>query len=216
MSGSYDIAFAFDTSKSLSQDAFLRMKTLASYLIGGYQISPAKTRLSFITFGDSVEQALTFADSADVQTVKRYLDRLTRMKGDLNLDLFLEYVVSTAFNPSRVNVGRALVIFTMKSSQNDINDKDRSTLANRLLKRGIKLVVVGIDLTTNDVSGLKAFTENSKDLIPVPNIGLLMEKFGAIERKIVDAVGKSLFDKWFIYIFLTFANIFVVFKSKNF
>ena len=175
----------------------MQMKKLASNLINGYEISLAKTRLSFITFGDSVEQPLSFADSTDSSTVHRYLDdKVTRVKGDRNFDQLSEYVISNVFNPrrgSRAGVGRALVLFTMKPSQNDVDSDDnkaRSTLANRLTKLGVKLVVVGINREdTNDVSGLKPITGNPKNVIPVPNMGLLTENFGRIEKRIIDAVG---------------------------
>ena len=173
------------------------MKKLASNLINGYEVSFAKTRLSFVTFGDSVEQPLTFADSTDSQTVLTNLnDKVTRVKGDRDFDRFSEYVASDVFNPrrgSRAGVGRVLVLFTMKPSQNDIdsdNDKTRSTLADRLSQLGIKLVVVGIDREDeDDVTGLNAITGNPKNVIPVPSTALLMENFGPIEKRIVNAVG---------------------------
>ena len=182
------------------------MKQLGQALVGGYQISPAKTRLSLITFGDSVKQALTFADSPDIQSVERGfnqldLDRRGRVPGELNWKMFSKYADSSLFSAqsgSRAYVRKVVVIFTLKaSSLPSEKNKEQELLKDTLLAKGIKLVVINIDnnVDINDAitpNGLKPIGgDDPKYFIPVQNSGLLMENFGFIEKKIADSLGKS-------------------------
>lgn len=190
MVGSYDIAFAFDTSNQVTSNDFQRMKLITTSLLDGYQLQPTKTRLALVVFGDEIEQDLTFADSASLDYTKQRLNDLARIKGNPRIDKLLKFADTKLFTPSsgsRSNVGRVLVLFTKKASQNGVNGL--STLSKTLQRKGVNVVVVSIDHDpTND--GFKVVTGNPDDVVPVTDIKILKEVFGIVEKKIADAVGE--------------------------
>jgi len=117
---------------------------------------------------------------------------LSRIKGDPRIDKLLEFADTKLFVPtsgSRPNVGKVLIMFTKKSSQNGVNGL--STLSKTLQQKGVNVVVVSIDHDpTDDVDGLKVITGNPDDVVPVTDIQILKEVFGIVEKKIAESVGK--------------------------
>lgn len=176
----------------MTSDDFARMKLFTTSLLDGYQLQPTQTRLSLVVFGDDIKQDLSFADSASLDYTKQRLSDLSRIKGDPRIDKLLEFADTKLFVPtsgSRPNVGKVLIMFTKKSSQNGVNGL--STLSKTLQQKGVNVVVVSIDHDpTDDVDGLKVITGNPDDVVPVTDIQILKEVFGIVEKKIAESVGK--------------------------
>lgn len=159
-------------------------------MLNSYPIKLNQVHVSLLSFGDNVLNQINFRNGDDIVKVKSALQTLPRFNGNRKLDTFLTYVDSVAFTNAeghRANAGKVLVLFTTGKPFGRVNDI--ASLANAMHTKGVKVVVVALNLADTDRKTFELISGDSKNLVPVGKTSDLPDTFGTVEKAVSDAIG---------------------------
>ncbi|XP_071172629.1 cell adhesion molecule DSCAML1-like isoform X2 [Mytilus edulis] len=166
-----DIVFLLDSSGSVGEDNFNKMKQFLVRSISGFTIGPHSTQIGLVTFSPETTQFKlnTFTSSTAVQNG---IKNTPYDNGGTDTHQALRYVGSNSFSTSagdRVNSPDLLVVITDGQSSDSLQTKKE---ADNLKQRGIIIMAIGIGSGVK-MTELLNIASNSSLVIEVNNFNAL-------------------------------------------
>ena len=160
-----DVAFAFDTSQSVSKEVLVMMKKFAKAAVTSHSVSADDSRIGVISYGKSAVTDLTLSDGIISSAVSDAIETLTVVGGPRLMSKAIKEAIDNVFvtkSGGRIGSKKLFVIFTTGVAEG--TDKtDLSEALEKLHKEKVNVVVVAVG------SGMVAadFVSITKDVLKV-------------------------------------------------
>ena len=109
-----DIIFLMDSSFDVDQNTFNRQKSFVKSMVRSLTLSPEKSRVAVIGFGNVPIEVVRFSSSQDVAAITREVDNARKVVGRRNIAKVLEFVASV-FDKARPSVPKVVILLTAGS-----------------------------------------------------------------------------------------------------
>lgn len=109
-----DIIFLMDSSFDVDQNTFNRQKSFVKSMVRSLTLSPKKSRVAVIGFGNVPIEVVRFSSSQDVAAITREVDNARKVVGRRNIAKVLEFVASV-FDKARPSVPKVVILLTAGS-----------------------------------------------------------------------------------------------------
>lgn len=109
-----DIIFLMDSSFDVDQNTFDREKRFVKSMVQSLTLSPEKSRVAVIGFGNIPLEVVRFSSSQDVVAITRALDNARKIVGRRNVAKVLELTASV-LDKARPSVPRVVILLTAGS-----------------------------------------------------------------------------------------------------
>lgn len=109
-----DIIFLMDSSFDVDQNTFDREKRFVKSMVQSLTLSPEKSRVAVIGFGNIPVEVVRFSSSQDVVAITRALDNARKIVGRRNVAKVLELTASV-LDKARPSVPRVVILLTAGS-----------------------------------------------------------------------------------------------------
>ncbi|MCJ8728199.1 hypothetical protein PDJAM_G00001580, partial [Pangasius djambal] len=149
-----DIVFLVDSSGSIGDADFLRMKQFLRTFIMGLDIRPDKVRVGVAQFSKEPQQEFLLGEYADKNDLLEKVDKLTYLRGGTETGKALRFIQNNYFNESKgsrinQNVPQIAVVIT----DGDSTDETK-TPAMQLRRKGVLIFTVGVGAAS--ITGLQS------------------------------------------------------------
>ena len=180
-----NIVFAIDSSSSVNDTMFRRMKKLVKATLGSFKFSPSDSRGAIVSFGSQPQLAVNLYEGTDASKIESTVDRLARIGGMKVLRRVLHMIRTDIFaNPlNKLSSGKRVVILltTGKNSSDSAGELEKAAL--ELRSEGVEVIPVVIG-RESDRKKLDAITGKSTTPVYVNDAQNLPVAFGPLEAKI--------------------------------
>ena len=109
-----DIIFLMDSSFDVDQNTFNRQKSFVKSMVRSLTLSPEKSRVAVIGFGNVPIEVVRFSSSQDVAAITREVDNARKVVGRRNIAKVLEFVASV-LDKARPSVPKVVILLTAGS-----------------------------------------------------------------------------------------------------
>lgn len=109
-----DIIFFMDSSVDVDQNTFNREKNFVKSMVRSLNLSPDKSRVAVISYGDTPVEVVRFSSSQDIAAITTELDNARKVAGRRNIAKALELAASV-LDGARPAVSRVIVFLTAGS-----------------------------------------------------------------------------------------------------
>ena len=109
-----DIIFLMDSSFDVDQNTFNRQKSFVKSMVRSLTLSPKKSRVAVIGFGNVPIEVVRFSSSQDVAAITREVDNARKVVGRRNIAKVLEFVASV-LDKARPSVPKVVILLTAGS-----------------------------------------------------------------------------------------------------
>lgn len=109
-----DIIFLMDSSFDVDQNTFNRQKSFVKSMVRSLTLSPEKSRVAVIGFGNVPIEVVRFSSSQDVAAITREVDNARKVVGRRNIAKVLEFV-SSVLDKARPSVPKVVILLTAGS-----------------------------------------------------------------------------------------------------
>ena len=109
-----DIIFLMDSSFDVDQNTFNRQKSFVKSMVRSLTLSPEKSRVAVIGFGNVPIEVVRFSSSQDVAAITREVDNARKVVGRRNIANVLEFVASV-LDKARPSVPKVVILLTAGS-----------------------------------------------------------------------------------------------------
>ena len=109
-----DIIFLMDSSFDVDQNTFNRQKSFVKSMVRSLTLSPEKSRVAVIGFGNVPIEIVRFSSSQDVAAITREVDNARKVVGRRNIAKVLEFVASV-LDKARPSVPKVVILLTAGS-----------------------------------------------------------------------------------------------------
>ena len=106
-----DVLFVVDSSQSVSKEKFLRELDFVKAFARTLDISPDKSRVGVVTFGNTPTHSIQFEEYTNIQSFSRGVDVVPYIAGPKRLDKALVFA-ARILSKARPNVNKMLVVLT--------------------------------------------------------------------------------------------------------
>ena len=183
-----DMVFAIDSSSSVNDTMFGRMKKLVKATLRSFKISSSDSRGAIVGFGSQPQLANNLYEGTDARTIELTVDRLTRIGGIKGLNRVLRMIRTDIFaNPlNKVSNSKRVVI--LLTTGNNISDSagELEKTALELRSQGVEVIPVVIGRDSGHKK-LDAITGKSTTPVYIDDARNLPLAFGPLEAKIREA-----------------------------
>ena len=189
-----DIVFAIDSSNSVNDTMFRRMKKLVKATLGSFKFSPSDSRGAIVGFGSQPQLANNLYEGTDARTIELTVDRLSKIGGVKGMKRVLRMIRTDIFgNPvyKVSNAKRVVMLFTTGNNTSDSAGELEKT-ALELRSEGVDVIPVVIG-TESDQKKLDAIAGKSATPLFVDDARNLPVALGPLEAKIREAGGMATF-----------------------
>ena len=135
-----DVLFVVDSSQSVSKEKFLRELDFVKAFARTLDISPDKSRVGVVTFGNTPTHSIRFEEYTNIQSFSRGVDVVPYIAGPKRLDKALVFA-ARILSKARPNVKKMLVVLTDGKQPLARDPLDAS--AKPLHQLGVKISVIG-------------------------------------------------------------------------
>ena len=172
-----DIAFLLDSSASIGDHGYQKMKDFVKSVANTFDIGPKRTCAGVIIYGSNAVTALRFADALNNEIFNLEVDRLPYLRGQTRIDKALHLAYSELLSNkggSRKGVAKVIIVLTDGKQSQVPSRIDIQKAVAPLLSAGIRVFAVGIGkgLARDE---LELLVEKKDDAISVPSYDLLTE-----------------------------------------
>ena len=187
-----DITFLIDSSGSIPEDDFIKMKDFVKSIITPVDVQAPYTRIGLATFesSTSVQQTWTF----DRQTALSTLDAIPHTKGGTKLGKALNIVRNEFFNDRRPLANSVLVVLTDGKSSDSVQAN-----ADKLRALGVTIFAIGINQPSNpnaiDQVQLSQIADSSNYMYVTPSFDALNAISKEFTEKICDDPGSEVIQQ---------------------
>lgn len=109
-----DIIFLVDSSFDVDQNTFNRQKSFVKSMVRSLTLSPEKSRVAVIGFGNVPVEEVRFSSSQDVAAITREVGNARKVVGRRNIAKVLEFVASV-LDKARPSVPKVVILLTAGS-----------------------------------------------------------------------------------------------------
>ena len=180
-----DIVFAIDSSSSVNDTMFRKMKKLVKATFGSFKFSPSDSRGAIVSFGSQPQLAVNLYEGTDVSKIESTVDRLSRIGGMKVLRRVLHMIRTDIFaNPlNKLSSGKRVVILltTGKNISETVDELEKAAL--ELRSEGVEAIPIVIG-KESDRKKLDAITGKSTTPVYVDEAPNLPLSLGPLEAKI--------------------------------
>ena len=166
-----DIAFLLDSSGSIGERSYQKMKDFVKKVADAFVIGPSTTCAGVIIFGSSATTAVRFADATNNTVFNAAVDALPYMRGETRIDKALQLASAELLNhPSgaRVGVAKVVIVLTDGGQSKAPYAMNIQKAVAPLLSAGIRIFAVGIGKDVDD-RHLRLMVDDKDDAIMVPS-----------------------------------------------
>lgn len=103
-----------DSSTTVDQNTFSREKSFVTSMVRSLNLSPEKTRVAVISFGDAPVEVVGFSSSQDLAAITSKVDNARKVAGRRDIAEALESAASL-LEESRPSVSKVIVLLTAGS-----------------------------------------------------------------------------------------------------
>ena len=103
-----------DSSFDVDQNTFNRQKSFVKSMVRSLTLSPKKSRVAVIGFGNVPIEVVRFSSSQDVAAITREVDNARKVVGRRNIAKVLEFVASV-LDKARPSVPKVVILLTAGS-----------------------------------------------------------------------------------------------------
>lgn len=178
-----DIAFALDSSRSVREDTFEKMKQFANDIVDSFEVSQRDARFASLIFSTGAKVNFDFVRYDTVTEIKRAINGLQHQKSDTNIDDALEKVKSHIFSlQGKVRTRRPMVLIVFYDGDISRDTKDLSEVVAPLKAYGVKVVAIGVGPEVNNYQ-LNKIAESSNTVFQAKAFDELLPELYTIARE---------------------------------
>lgn len=187
--GKVDMAFILDSSGSISDDDYNKMKYFVYSIAKALNVTKTGAHAGVVIYSKFGELSIKFSDHDDIESFRKAVYNLKHMKSFTRIDLGLKVAHSQLFSPiyggARAEVKKLAFILTdgrqtelagVKSVKVSLREA-----AKPLIDSGIKTLSIGIGHVV-DRNELRAMVESDEDVITAVNFDELVKRIQNISQ----------------------------------
>ncbi|CAH3124523.1 unnamed protein product [Pocillopora meandrina] len=166
-----DIAFLLDSSGSIGELNYRKMKDFVKAVANTFIIGSGKTLATLILYGDTATTAIRFSDHANNADFDAAVDVLPYLGGETRIDKALQLASTellTERSGARVGVAKVVILVTDGRRSRAPDGVELQKAAKPVLSAGVRLFAVGIG-TEVDEKELQLIVDRRDDVILVPS-----------------------------------------------
>ena len=179
-----DIIFLMDSSFDVDQNTFNREKSFVKSMVQSLALSPEKSRVAVIGFGNVPVEVVRFSSSQDVAAITREVDNARKVVGRRSIAKVLEFAASV-LDKARPSVPRVVILLTAGS------ELYLTTPAQTLRDLGTNTYVIAIGPNA-DEEELTPIIDEPRDLFTVATPKELTWSTEYMVSEIIKRTGKAL------------------------
>ncbi len=172
-----EIAFALDSSSSIRDSEYTRMKAIAKRVVDSFSVAQNNTRFSALLYSTNAEVQFNLVRYDSAAGIKTAIDNLPHMKSGTRIDKALRLAKEKIFSLSGyVRQRRPMVLVVVTDGSTNRGSEDLVIASKPLKDFGVNVIAVGVGPEVNRYELLKfaskptaenIFTsKNFDDLIP--------------------------------------------------
>ena len=170
-----DIAFLLDSSSSIGEQGYKKMKDFVKTVANAFDIGPGRTCAGVIIYGSSATTAVRFPDSASNADFNAAVDALPYVRGETRIDKALQLAYSELVahrSGARAGVAKMVIVLTDGRQTKAPDGVDIQKVVAPLLSAGIRIFAVGIGNDVDEVE-LQLIVDKKEDAILVQSYNRL-------------------------------------------
>ena len=187
-----DLAFAIDTSNSITEDKFNMQKSAVLMLARRFKLSRRGTHVAVIVYGSNATVEIHLNDYTDLESFTNAMGKIRYIGGDTRIDLALSRASSSVFTPSggaRDGKSKVLIIIT-DGNQTSAPDALPLTEAVAPLKSsGVKIISIGIGNEV-DEHELMTISEATEHIYFVKSFDTLFDTITEVGQSLCGVIRK--------------------------
>lgn len=180
-----EIAFALDSSSSIRDFAYLKMKDVVKKIVDSFSVSQSNTRFSTLLYSTDAKLQFNLVRYDDAQSVKRAIDNLPHLKSGTRIDKALREAKKNIFSlEGYVRQRRPMVLVVVTDGSTNRGSEDLSVAAQPLKDFGVSVIAVGVGPEVNQFELQKFASIPPQDnIITAKNFDeLIPNLFGLTEK----------------------------------
>ena len=186
-----DIAFLLDSSASIGEPSYQKMKDFVKAIADSFIIGPGKALTAVIQYGTTATTAIRFNDHMTNAGFNAAVDTLQYVGGETRIDKALQLASSellTERSGSRAGVAKVMVLLTDGRQSKAPDGLDLQKAAAPLLSAGVRIFAVGIG-SDIDKKELQLVVDKTDDVIVVPSYDGLATRVRQLSIAICESSG---------------------------
>lgn len=187
-----DIAFLLDSSASIGEHGYPKMKDFIKAVANNFDIGPSGTCAGVIIYGSSATTAVRFPDAASNAIFNAAVDALPYVRGETRIDKALQlayYELLTHRGGARAGVAKVVIVLTDGRQSKAPDGLDLEKAVAPLLSAGIRVFAVGIGKEV-DEKELELIVDKKEDAILVPSYDGLAARVRQLSISTCESSGK--------------------------
>ena len=181
-----EIAFALDSSSSIRDFSYQRMKDVVKKIVDSFSVSQDITRFAVLLYSTDAKLQFNLVryDSAD--DVKNAIDNLPHLKAGTRIDRALREAKKSIFSlAGYVRQRRPTVLIVVTDGSTNRGSEDLSVASKPLKDFGVNVIAVGVGPEVNRYELLKfASDPPAENIITARNFGELVPSIYSLTEKI--------------------------------
>jgi len=178
-----EIAFALDSSSSIRDFAYQRMKGVVKKIVDSFSVSQDNTRFAVLLYSTNAKVQFNLVRYDDAASVKKAIDNLPHLKSGTRIDKALREAKKSIFSlEGYVRQRRPMVLVVLTDGSTHRGSEDLNIAAKPLKDFGVNVIAVGVGPEVTQFE-LKKFASLPDDIITakdfnelIPNLFSLTEK----------------------------------------
>lgn len=179
--------FVVDSSDPVTYEDYIKEKEFVKSMVNTLNLSPGKTRATFITYGENPRVVVKFDGYRDKPSFNSFVDRAPRQSGRRRIDRALDSVANI-LRESRPDVPKAVVLLTAGRQTPARDAKTLDEAAKPLRDLGAKTYVIAIGREPSRVE-LLPVVEKPEDIFSGVTFDALISRVIPIARIVAQGKG---------------------------
>lgn len=189
-----DVLFVVDSSQSVSKEKFLRELDFVKAFARTLDISPDKSRVGVVTFGNTPTLSIRFEQYANIQSFSKGVDVVPYIAGSKRLDKALIFA-ARILSKARPNVNKMLVV--LSDGKQPLGREPLDVSAKPLHQLGVAISVIGAGGNVS-MQELSKITSEPGDLFYSRTFGGMVLQVPAFFEHIISGMFRKFF--WNLHI----------------
>lgn len=179
-----DLTFIVDSSGSIGQRNYTKIKTFVSTLASQFGISRNGSRAAVILYSDYAKVEIDFGDQTSIEDFHIKVASLPHQRGRTRIDRALQMAYVKLYGPggsARRGVHRIAIVLTDGLQTKDPDTVPLDKAATALRKEGVYIFAVGIGSHVSRKE-LRLLTEKDDDVVMAKSFDDLLAKVGTFSK----------------------------------
>jgi Mg-chelatase subunit ChlD len=178
------LTFIVDSSGSIGQRNYTKIKTFVSTLASKFRISRDGSRAAVILYSDYAKVEIDFGDQINIEDFHIKVASLPHQRGRTRIDRALQMAHVKLYGPggsARRGVHRIVVVLTDGQQTRDPDSVPLEKAAAALRREGAYIFAVGIGSYVSKKE-LRLMTERDEDVVMATSFDDLLAKVGTFSK----------------------------------